>query len=87
MKILSIDAWRNEEGWEWDQWHYFGDISKEEFETLDTDQKILTWFFESGYTTTDDMELAYVEDDQYNKTVCDKSTGQPVFAIEYGPEY
>jgi len=89
MKVLSIDAWAGDEPftWDWNNWFTVGEISKEEFERLKTDQDYATWFYEEGYTTTDDLSLCFIDDDQYNITVCDKSDGRPVFAIEYGPEY
>ena len=89
MKILSIVAWAGEEKgtWDWDNWFNVGEISKEEFETLKTDKQIATWFMENGYTTNDDMRSITIDDDQYNIVLCEKKTGQPLFAIEYGPEY
>lgn len=89
MKILSIDAWAgDEEGcWSWNNWFNVGEISKEDFENLKTDQDYATWFYEEGYTTSDDMRQITIEDDQYNIVICEKKTVRPLFAIEYGPEY
>jgi hypothetical protein len=84
MKILSIDAWANEDGWDWNNWWKVGEISKEEFESLDTDEKIIEWFCKDHVTFAD---LVDVEDDQYNVVIVDKSNRRPLFAIEYGPEY
>ena len=87
MKVLSIDAWADGESWTWNNWFTVGEISKEDFEKLKTDQDYSTWFHENGFTTSDDLTLCSIDDDQYNVTVCDASNGCPVFAIEYGPEY
>jgi hypothetical protein len=87
MKILSIDALHDGEGWSWNSWHQVGEISKEDFEALKTAKQTATRFFESGYTTTDDMRKLDIDDDGYNVTLCEKKSGMPVFAIEYGPEY
>ena len=87
MKVLSIDAWADDDSWTWNNWFTVGEISKEDFENLKTDQDYATWFHENGFTTSDDLTLCRIEDDQYNVTVCDASNGCPVFAIEYGPEY
>jgi hypothetical protein len=88
MKILSIDAWGNKkDGYEWNQWFNAGEISKEEFESLDTDKKILMWMRKNGYIITSNKNLVYVEDDQWNKVIVDKRTKCPLFAIEYGSEY
>lgn len=89
MKILSIDAWAGYEPktWDWNNWYTVGEISKEEFESLQTDKDYRLWFKHNGYTTTADKEKVSIEDDQYNIVVCDAKTLRPLFAIEYGPEY
>jgi hypothetical protein len=88
MRILSIDAWGNKvEGYEWNQWYEVGTINKEVFETLKTDKAIAVWMHENGFTTNADMRKIIIEDDQYNIVLCEKKTGMPVFAIEYGAEY
>lgn len=88
MKVLSIDAWGNEtDGYEWNNWFNVGEISKERFEKLKTDKDFGDWFFHNGFTTTNDIGQYYIDDDQYNIIICDKKTRQPIFAIEYGPEY
>lgn len=88
MKILSIDAWGNEEnGYEWNQWYTIGEISKEEFEKLDSNQKVLYYMKNHDYICSSDEKDAMVEDDQYNMVIVDAQTKRPVFAIEYGMEY
>ena len=88
MKVLSIDAWGNKaEGYQWNQWFTVGEISKEDFENLKIDKDYAVWFFENDFTNTADMRRILIEDDQYNIVICEKKTGQPLFAIEYGPEY
>jgi hypothetical protein len=88
MKILSIDAWGNEvDGYEWSAWYIVGNITKEEFESLDTDKKILAYMRKEGYLTTGNRRYAYIEDDQYNIVIFDRANDRPLFAIEYGPEY
>ena len=88
MKILSIDAWGNKkDGYEWNNWFHVGDISKERFEKLKTDNDYGDWFFYNGFTTTNDVGEYFIDDDQYNIIIGDKKTGCPIFAIEYGPEY
>jgi hypothetical protein len=88
MKVLSIDAWGNkQDGYEWNNWFTAGSITKEDFEALKTDKQFATWFSNNDYTTNDDMRSITIEDDQYNIVIIEKKTGQPLFAIEYGPEY
>jgi hypothetical protein len=84
--ILSIDAWAtggDEENpsWEWNNWHKVGTISKEEFEALDTDEKVIEWFCKDYITCAD---LVAVEDDQYNLVIVEKANGRPIYAIEAG---
>ena len=89
MRILSIDAWADNEPktWQWNNWFHIGDIDKACFELLKTDKQIAEWFFNNGYTTNADMRKIYIDDDQYNIVICEKKTMMPIFAIEYGPEY
>lgn len=88
MKVLSIDAWGNKnDGYEWNNWFNVGTIDKEVFESLKTDKQIAQWFCDNDYTTNSDMRMITIYDDQYNIVICKKKTGQPLFAIEYGPEY
>ena len=85
-KVLSIDAWGNaEEGYEWNQWWIIGhvtiDIDAPQEQVIDAliDANIL-----SPLGHDDDSLIVYLEDDQYNLVICDKSTHVPLFAIEYG---
>lgn len=88
MRVLSIDAWGNkQDGYDWNNWHNVGTISKLDFEALKTDKQIAQWFMDNGFTTTSDMRQITIEDDQHNIVICEKKSGQPLFAIEYGPEY
>lgn len=86
MKILSIDAWRNDEGWNWNQWWNAGEIAKEQFESCKTDRDFLKLMKKEGYITTIDKKRVGVEDDQHNICITGKD-GQPIFAICYGEEY
>jgi len=88
MKILSIDAWAEPEGgWTWNAWYNVGEISKEEFEKLNTNRKILKWFRDEGYLKPTSGGLCGVYDDQHNITITERSNGRPIMAIEYGSEY
>lgn len=88
MRILSIDAWGEPEGgWTWNNWFKVGEISKEEFEALDTNRKVLKYFRDEGYLEPTSQGLCGVEDDQYNIVITERRTGRPLYAIEYGPEY
>ena len=86
MKILSIDALANEDGWDWNQWYYVGDISKQDFEALTSDPAVRAWLRENGYLANNQQDY-HVVDDQYNLVIEEGETNRPIIAIEYGPEY
>jgi hypothetical protein len=87
MKILSIDAWKTPDGWTWNNWHKVGEIDKEKFESLVTTRQILAWMREEGYLSDHSKGRVSINDDQYNLVIVGKNTLEPLFAIEYGPEY
>lgn len=87
MKILSIDANKSFGGWDWNNWYKVGEIEKAEFEKLDTTRKVLSYMREGGYLTDWSKGRVAVQDDQYNVVIVDKNTHEPLYAIEYGPEY
>jgi hypothetical protein len=87
MKVLSIDAWRYDESWTWNQWFQVGTINKEEFETLTTNRKVLKWFRDNDYLSNFSKGKISIDDDGCNLVVQNKDTFEPLFAIEYGPEY
>lgn len=87
MKILSIDAWRDGDGWTWNDWFTVGDITKEEFETLKTNRQIIRYFRAEGYIGDKSKGLVGVDDDQYNIVITVRKNNRPLYAIEYGPEY
>ena len=84
FKILSIDAWRDECGWTWNQWFKVGTIDREVFETLTTTRKILKFFRDEGFLSEGSQGRVAIEDDGYNIVAVDRNTFEPLFAIEYG---
>ncbi len=87
MHVLSIDAWGNEEdGYDWNAWYNVGEIDKETFESLKTDSDFIQWFINNDYIFNF-PDRVYIEDDQYNIVICNKETGEPLYAIEYGNHY
>jgi len=88
MKILSIDAWRDGDGWTWNNWHDCGSMDKATFEALEGNaRKMLAWFRSEGYLRADSAGKCAIDDDGHNVVILNRATGEPVFAIEYGPEY
>ena len=88
MKILSIDAWGNKkDGYEWNEWYTIGEISKEDFEKLDSNRKLLKFMRKEGFLSEQSKGKVIIEDDDYNIVFKSKASDKPYFAIEYGPEY
>lgn len=88
MNILSIDAWRYPYGgWQWNDWRRCGTIDKATFEALKTNRRTLRYLRDAGHLSAYSAGRVSVEDDGYNVVICDRSTGEPLIAIEYGPEY
>lgn len=82
VSILSIDAWANGEGWDWNAWYGVGKVDVTVCDKPDAD--ILAFMVEEGYLKPKALECCYVDDDQYNKVICDKETHEPIYAIAYG---
>jgi hypothetical protein len=81
VSILSIDAWGNQEdGFEWNNWRKVGDAPIKICDQ--TDEEILQYMCDEGFITQ--TVGGRVDDDQYNKVICDDATGEPLFAIAYG---
>jgi hypothetical protein len=81
--VLSIDAWADgKDGWTWNQW--FAQPEKFPAELLDDDAAIVRWFIAEGLLREGTESLVTIDDDQYNKVVCDTATMEPLFAVEYG---
>jgi hypothetical protein len=87
MRILQIDAWRNSDGWDWNDWFKIGEIDRDEFEELDSNRKLLRWLREAGILSDSSAGKLYIEDDQYNLIICKRGTNRPLLAIEYGVEF
>ena len=82
MNILSIDAWRYDHGWTWNQWYKIGSVEK----LPDTDRKILAFLRKEGYLSSASAGRVAIDDDGYNVVVIDRKTYKPLIAICYGDE-
>lgn len=89
FKVLSIDAWREMEGWSWNNWYNVDTYSEIENGEL-TEKNALYFFFLSlGFKGTykEFIKLYDIYDDQYNLVLIDKKDDRPIYAIEYGSKY
>ena len=78
--VLSIDAWRDNEGWSWNQWFDAGTI---ELDNLNN-RHVLAAMREQGYLADNSKGKVSIDDDQYNLVICSRNTNEPIFAIVYG---
>lgn len=83
FRLLSIDAWRNESGWDWNNWYTVGEIDTAAV-NIDSNRALLKYMRDEGYLTEASKGRVYIDDDQYNLVVCERANHRPLFAIEYG---
>lgn len=80
--VLSIDAWGNEiDGYEWNAWYNIGSI---DIDLNKPEQCLIQAMVDGGYMTLKALEGCQTEDDGYNIVFMNKTTREPLFAIEYG---
>jgi len=81
-RILSIDAWREREGYIWNAWYDVGDIDVDAIHW--NARKILKYFRDNGFLSEKSAGKCAIDDDYYNIVIIERSTRRPLFAIEYG---
>lgn len=86
LRILSIDAGKEQNSWIWNNWYKVGTISKQEFEKLNTNIKLCRYMRDQDYLSKHSKGKIMIDDDQYNIVFCERN-GKPLFAIEYGNAY
>jgi hypothetical protein len=86
VRVLSIDALRESEGgWTWNNWHHVGDAPIEWCALKP--RTLLRAMREGGYLSPFSRGRCAVDDDGYNVTIVARGTGEPLFALEYGPHF
>ena len=82
--VLSIEAWaEGESSWFWNAWYRVGFVEIADLAKFPT-ESALDLLFAEGYITQ--TEGGEVEDDGFNLVILDKSTREPIFAIQYGDQ-
>lgn len=85
LKILSIDAWRDEDGWTWNDYYKVGEISHEDFAKLNTTRKLLNYMRRKGYLGSGSIGKVSVDEpgcyaDVFTEIQA-RGTREPLFAI------
>ena len=86
FKILSIDAWRDMDGWTWNNHFKVGEITREDLEREGrTNRTLLAYLRREGYLSDRSKGRVRVCDEHsYDGTfieIQDRHTGEPLFAI------
>lgn len=78
--VLSIDAWAEDDSWNWNSWYNVGTIV---IDINDSHENILQAMVDAGCITQ--TEGGAIVDDGYNLVIVDvENNYMPIFAIEYG---
>lgn len=84
-KILSIDAWRDGDGWTWNDLRKVGSVPLTVVETLTTPRKVLAYLRAENFLSEASRGRCRVEMDAGGDGVLievqDRRTGEPLFAI------
>lgn len=80
--LLSIDAWREREGWTWNNWHRLAYVPVTVADM--PPRALLAWLRQSGYLSARSAGRVAVEDDGYNVVILARGTREPLFAVAYG---
>jgi hypothetical protein len=81
--ILSIDAWRDREGWTWNNHYRVGEVNLEETD-LTTNRKILAFLRKEGYLADGSKGRVRVDSNQGYEgffVEIQAMDGEPLFAI------
>lgn len=93
--ILSIDGWRDGPSWTWNNWRKAGTIECAAVDRREGERstvwarRVFAALRESGHLSAQSAGRVALTDDQYNYVICDyvicdRATGEPLYAIEYG---
>ena len=78
--LLSIEAWRYDEGWTWNNWFKIEeDIYIEEPTNV---RSLLKFMRRNGWLSDESKGRVELEDDGYNIVIQDRNTHEPIFAFE-----
>lgn len=85
VKILSIDAWRDESGWYWNDLFTIMEVSPEDYNFGMTNRAILKWLREQDILTEESKGKVLIDRNEgtegYFIEVLAKNTREPLIAI------
>ena len=84
VTLLSIDAWRYDHGWNWNNWFRIQEQYLVEERVLSSPRMLLAKLRRDGFLLNGSQGRLAIEDDGYNVVVVDKNTYEPLLALEYG---
>jgi len=82
--LLSIDAWRDPDGWQWNNWRLLEAGIFWDADLPLTARRILRALRDWGYLSPASRGRLAVEDDGYNYVVMARGTREPILALAYG---
>ena len=82
FRVLSIDAWRYDDGWTWNNWFHVGDVPREVCEL--TPRRLLRFLRAEGYLGAKSGGKVAIDDDGHNLVIVNRTTREPLYAVEYG---
>lgn len=82
-RVLSIDAWRHDGSWTWNNWHKVGDVDANAFSEGTTDRAIIMRLRKAGFLGPYSKGRVCVDDDGANIVILLRGTREPLLAIEY----
>jgi hypothetical protein len=80
MRVLSIDAWRYDGGWTWNNWFHVGDVE----DAPEKPREFLAMLRREGFLSKLSAGKLAVEDDGYNIVVLEKGSRRPILAVVHG---
>jgi len=78
--LLSIDAWRYDGCWQWNNWFRIEADIYLDPET--TNRELLAFMRRNKWLSEASKGRVSIEDDGYNIVICDRNTGKPLYAFE-----
>ena len=80
LPVLSIDAWRDDCGWYWNNQHKVGTLPASAADL--SDRRLLRLMRKEGFLGSQSAGKVYLDRDEDYIVVCARSNGEPLYAID-----